>query len=115
MRAACIRDLTNHVLRVSDLECGKDVDYAQCSTPQVAALALQALKAPLACEVGDINGVHCSTAYVAARAPQALEALRSSTDLSIKVLILASSSPHCKYNSIAQQDICNIPKRYQHP
>ena len=27
----------------------KDVDYAYCSTPHVAAIALQALKAPLAC------------------------------------------------------------------
>ena len=43
-------------LQVSDLEftslsveLRKDVDYAHCSTPHVAALALQTLKTPLAC------------------------------------------------------------------
>ena len=31
------------------MELTEDVDYAHCSTPHVAVLALQALKAPLTC------------------------------------------------------------------
>ena len=58
----------------------EDVDYAHCSTPHVAALALQALKAPAhlypyfwlretIVELQyktDVDCTHCSTPYVAA-------------------------------------------------
>ena len=81
----------------------------------VAALALQALKPPLACStIVTLQMSTLLTVHVAAQALQALEAPRLSTDLSFKVVNLAPSSSRCKYNSIGRQETCNIPKRYQH-
>ena len=120
-----LHDQASVSLRVRSRD--RDVDYAHCSAPHVAALALQALKTPLFCTLASgyatlyilcglavqlcslFNSI-CSCSSSASTGGTA----HSSTDLSLNAVNLTPLSPRGKLNSIGGQETRNIPKRYQH-